>query len=158
MEPCLRHCRRGSHPGTGDPSCALPDDAAQDSWRSRLQDACPHLTAEAIYNFLLERQYPADVLAELTQLFSRDSHALWYVCATARLRPAPNGQLLPAGEDEDITNETELRKTDIRGRNAAADAAAAEGNPAQTMEAAWPARPRPIWRPSAAVTASVPEH
>ena len=54
------------------PSCALPDDAAQDSWRSRLQDACPHLTAEAIYNFLLERQYPADVLAELTQLFSRD--------------------------------------------------------------------------------------
>ena len=60
------------------PSCALPDDAAQDSWRSRLRDACPHLTAEAIYNFLLERQYPANVLAELTQLFSRDSHALWY--------------------------------------------------------------------------------
>lgn len=28
------------------PSCALPDDAAQDSWRSRLRDACPHLTAE----------------------------------------------------------------------------------------------------------------
>ena len=35
------------------PSCALPDDSAQDSWRSRLQDACPHLTAEAIYNFCL---------------------------------------------------------------------------------------------------------
>ena len=31
----------------------------QDSWRSRLRDACPHLTAESIYNFLLERQYPA---------------------------------------------------------------------------------------------------
>lgn len=96
------------------PSCALPDDAAQDSWRSRLQDACPHLTAEAIYNFLLERQYPADVLAELTQLFSRDSHALWYAAPRPGSRPAPNGQLLPAGEDEDITNETELRKTDTR--------------------------------------------
>ena len=96
------------------PSCALPDDAMQDSWRSRLQDACPHLTAEAIYNFLLERQYPADVLAELTQLFSRDSHALWYAAPRPCSRPAPNGQLLPAGEDEDITNETELRKTDTR--------------------------------------------
>ena len=96
------------------PSCALPDDAAQDSWRSRLQDACPHLTAEAIYNFLLERQYPADVLAELTQLFSRDSHALWYAAPRPGSRPAPNGHLLPAGEDEDITNETELRKTDTR--------------------------------------------
>lgn len=96
------------------PSCALPDDAAQDSWRSRLQDACPHLTAEAIYNFLLERQYPADVLAELTQLFSRDNHALWYAAPRPGSRPAPNGQLLPAGEDEDITNETELRKADTR--------------------------------------------
>ena len=96
------------------PSCALPDDAAQDSWRSRLRDVCPHLTAEAIYNFLLERQYPADVLAELTQLFSRDSHALWYAAPRPGSRPAPNGQLLPAGEDEDITNETELRKTDTR--------------------------------------------
>lgn len=96
------------------PSCALPDDAAQDSWRSRLRDACPHLTAESIYNFLLERQYPADVLAELTQLFSRDSHALWYAAPRPCSRPAPNGQLLPAGEDEDITNETELRKTDTR--------------------------------------------
>ena len=96
------------------PSCALPDDAAQDSWRSRLRDACPHLTAEAIYNFLLERQYPADVLAELTQLFSRDSHALWYAAPRPGSRPAPNGQLLPAGEDEDITNETELRKADTR--------------------------------------------
>ena len=96
------------------PSCALPDDAAQDSWRSRLQDACPHLTAEAIYNFLLERQYPADVLAELTQLFSRDSHALWYAAPRPGSRPAPNGQLLPAGEDEDIANETELRKADTR--------------------------------------------
>ena len=82
------------------PSCALPDDAAQDSWRSRLRDACPHLTAEAIYNFLLERQYPADVLAELTQLFSRDSHALWYAAPRPGSRPAPNGQLLPAGERE----------------------------------------------------------
>ena len=96
------------------PSCALPNDAAQDSWRSRLQDACPHLTAEAIYNFLLERQYPADVLAELTQLFSRDSHALWYAAPRPGSRPAPNGQLLPAGEDEDLTNETELRKADTR--------------------------------------------
>ncbi|MFR2537375.1 MAG: VWA-like domain-containing protein [Faecalibacterium sp.] len=96
------------------PSCALPDDAMQDSWRSRLRDACPHLTAEAIYNFLLERQYPADVLAELTQLFSRDNHALWYAAPRPGSRPAPNGQLLPAGEDEDITNETELRKTDTR--------------------------------------------
>lgn len=96
------------------PSCALPDDAAQDSWRSRLRDACPHLTAEAIYNFLLERQYPANVLAELTQLFSRDSHALWYAAPRPDSRPAPNGQLLPAGEDEDITNETELRKADTR--------------------------------------------
>lgn len=96
------------------PSCALPDDAMQDSWRSRLRDACPHLTAEAIYNFLLERQYPADVLAELTRLFARDSHALWYAAPRPGSRPAPNGQLLPAGEDEDITNETELRKTDTR--------------------------------------------
>ena len=96
------------------PSCALPDDAMQDSWRSRLRDACPHLTAESIYNFLLERQYPADVLAELTQLFSRDSHALWYAAPRPGSRPAPNGQLLPAVEDEDITNETELRKTDTR--------------------------------------------
>ena len=80
------------------PSCALPDDAAQDSWRSRLQDACPHLTAEAIYNFLLERQYPADVLAELTRLFARDSHALWYAAPHPGSRPAPNGQLLPAGQ------------------------------------------------------------
>ena len=96
------------------PSCALPDDAMQDSWRSRLRDACPHLTAEAIYNFLLERQYPADVLAELTRLFARDSHALWYAAPHPGSRPAPNGQLLPAGEDEDITNETELRKADTR--------------------------------------------
>ena len=96
------------------PSCALPEDAMQDSWRSRLRDACPHLTAEAIYNFLLERQYPADVLAELTQLFSRDNHALWYAAPRPGSRPAPNGQLLPAGEDEDITNETELRKADTR--------------------------------------------
>ena len=96
------------------PSCALPDDAAQDSWRSRLRDACPYLTAEVIYNFLLERQYPADVLAELTQLFSRDSHALWYAAPRPGSRPSPNGQLLPTGEDEDITNETELRKTDTR--------------------------------------------
>ena len=96
------------------PSCALPDDAMQDSWRSRLRDACPHLTAEAIYNFLLERQYPADVLAELTRLFARDSHALWYAAPRPGSRPAPNGQLLPAGGDEDITNETELRKTDTR--------------------------------------------
>ena len=96
------------------PSCALPDDAAQDSWRSRLQDACPHLTAEAIYNFLLERQYPADVLAELTQLFSRARHALWYAAPRPGSRPAPNGLLLPAGEDEDITIVTVLRKTDTR--------------------------------------------
>ena len=75
------------------PSCALPDDAAQDSWRSRLQDACPHLTAEAIYNFLLERQYPADVLAELTRLFARDSHALWYAAPHPGSRPAASGQL-----------------------------------------------------------------
>lgn len=120
------------------PSCALPDDAMQDSWRSRLRDACPHLTAEAIYNFLLERQYPADVLAELTQLFSRDNHALWYAAPRPGSRPAPNGQLLPAGEDEDITNETELRKTDTRDETLQQMPAAAEGSPAQTMEAAGP--------------------
>ena len=50
----------------------------------------------------------------MTQLFSRDSHALWYAAPRPGSRPAPNGQLLPAGEDEDIANETELRKTDTR--------------------------------------------
>ena len=72
------------------PSCALPDDAAQDSWRSRLRDACPHLTAEAIYNFLLERQYPADVLAELTpSFFSPGQPCALVCCATARLSSGP---------------------------------------------------------------------
>ena len=45
---------------------------------------------------------------------ARDSHALWYAAPRPDSRPAPNGQLLPAGEDEDITNETELRKADTR--------------------------------------------
>ncbi len=106
-------------------------------WRSRLQDACPHLTAEAIYNFLLERQYPADVLAELTRLFARDSHALWYAAPHPGSRPAASGQLLPTGE-EDADDETELRKADTRDETLQQAAAAAEGNPAQTMEAAGP--------------------
>lgn len=95
------------------PSCALPDDAAQDDWRSRLRDTCPHLTAEELYNFLLERQYPADVLTELTRLFSRDSHALWYAAPRAGAsRPVQSGTLLPTEEPDDTAEDTELRKTD----------------------------------------------
>lgn len=94
------------------PSCTLPDDAAQDIWRSRLQDACPHLTAESIYNFLLERQYPADVLTELTLLFARDSHALWYAVPRSGSRPIPSGQLLPACNEDETSDETELRKAE----------------------------------------------
>ncbi len=140
------------------PSCALPDDAAQDSWCSRLRDACPHLTAEAIYNFLLERQYPANVLAELTQLFSRDSHALWYAAPRPGSRPAPNGQLLPAGEDEDITNETELRKTDTQDETLQQ----MQQRQKEALRRQWKQLARQaktdLGRPSAAVTASVPEH
>jgi hypothetical protein len=72
-------------------------------------------------------------------------------------RPAPNGQLLPAGEDEDITNETELRKADTRDETLQQ----MQQRQKETLRRQWKQlarRPRPIWRPSAAVTASVPEH
>ena len=92
------------------PACALPADEAQDDWRSRLWDTCPHMTAEELYNFLLERQYPSDVLAELEQRFSRDSHSFWYAGPKpGSSRPAPNGTLLPTEEDE-TSDETELRR------------------------------------------------
>lgn len=91
-------------------ACALPEDSAQDDWRSRLRDACPHLTAEELYNFLLDRQYPSDVLTELEHLFSRDSHRFWD--AAPRLgnsRPAQSDPLLPT-EEEETTDSTELRR------------------------------------------------
>ena len=131
------------------PSCALPDDAAQDSWRSRLQDACPHLTAEAIYNFLLERQYPADVLAELTQLFSRDSHALWYA--------APRPSCCPPGRMRISPTRPNCAKP-TSGTKRCSRCSSGRRKPCADNGSSWPARPRPIWRPSAAVTASVPEH
>ena len=64
----------------------------------------------------------------------------------------------PPGEDEDITNETELRKADTRDETLQQMQQRQKEALPQTMEASWPARPRLIWRPSAAVTASVPEH
>ena len=94
-------------------SCALPDDTAQDGWRSRLRDSCPHLTAEEIYNFLLERCYSSDVLSVLEQIFARDSHAFWYAALrSGSSRPAQNGQSLSTEDHAEQTDETELRKAD----------------------------------------------
>ena len=53
------------------------------------------------------------MLAELTRLFARDSHVLWYAAPRSGSRPAAGGQLLPAGE-EDPADETELRIADSR--------------------------------------------
>lgn len=57
--------------------CALPTDREQDEWRMRLTENCPHMTAEELYNYLLQRQYDGETLAELHALFYRDDHSLW---------------------------------------------------------------------------------
>ena len=87
------------------PSCALPDDAGQDDWLLRLREACPKMTAQEVYNFLLERQYPADVLAELREKFSRDSHLLWYARSRKRGVQKPGGEKLPTSAQPEETED-----------------------------------------------------
>lgn len=87
------------------PSCALLEDAGQDDWLFRLREACPKMTAQELYNFLLERQYPADVLAELREKFSRDSHLLWYARSRKRGAQKPGGEKLPTSVQQDETED-----------------------------------------------------
>lgn len=139
------------------PSCALPDDAAQDSWRSRLQDACPHLTAEAIYNFLLERQYPADVLAELTQLFPGTAMRSGMLRHGLALVRPPTDSCCPPGRMRISPTRPSCAKP-TPGTKRCSRCSSGRRKPCADNGSSWPAKPRPIWRPSAAVTASVPEH
>lgn len=82
------------------PSCALPSDAGQRDWFLRLQEACPKMTAQEVYNFLLERQYPADVRAELREKFVRDSHLLWEVRSGKTSGRKPGGEKMPLAPEE----------------------------------------------------------
>lgn len=86
------------------PSCRVPEEKEQDEWRGRLSEFCPHMTAEELYNFLLERQYGASETAGLRRLFARDSHVLW------NLKEARPGQKGKSGQgmkmpEEPATND-----------------------------------------------------
>ena len=61
------------------PSCTAENDAAQSERLLTFRELCPHMTAEEIYNFLLERQYDAETLRELQKLYERDLHVFWYL-------------------------------------------------------------------------------
>lgn len=82
------------------PSCALPEDSSQQDWFLRLRESCPQMTAQELYNFLLERQYPADVLADLREKFCRDSHILWYTRPGRKSGRKPGGEKLSLSPDE----------------------------------------------------------
>jgi predicted metal-dependent peptidase len=73
------------------PACTLSEDSTQDDWRRRLVEACPHMTAEELYNYLLGHNPEDETRLQLQQLFCRDSHLLWYAHSGAHRKKAADG-------------------------------------------------------------------
>ena len=80
-------------------SCALPSDKDQESWRLRLAENCPHMTAEELYNFMLQRQFDQEILTELHGLFRQDFHGFWAIRSTDRHAKNSSGKKIQLTEE-----------------------------------------------------------
>lgn len=57
--------------------CILEEDGEQRQYLALLQEYCPHMTAEELYNYFLAREQEEEKTKELAALFQKDSHFLW---------------------------------------------------------------------------------
>lgn len=58
-------------------SCSLEGDEGQQEWLSVLEEYCPHMTAEEVYQYFLDRGLDEVQEEKLARLFEKDSHFLW---------------------------------------------------------------------------------
>lgn len=58
-------------------SCSLEGDRGQQEWLSVLEEYCPHMTAEELYQYFLDRGLDEREKEKLSGLFRKDSHFLW---------------------------------------------------------------------------------
>ena len=58
-------------------SCSLEEDGGQQEWLSVLEEYCPHMTAEELYQYFLDRGLNEGEKEKLSGLFRKDSHFLW---------------------------------------------------------------------------------
>ena len=58
-------------------SCSLQGDEGQQEWLLVLEEYCPHMTAEELYRYFLDRGLEEGRQGKLAQLFEKDSHFLW---------------------------------------------------------------------------------
>lgn len=93
-----------------DAAYGMPEDGQRSQWLFRLAENCPHMTAQELYNYLLDAPFDSETLRTLAALFAQDSHRLWY--APAGRRPArtgakvpPDAEMQPDDSEEEDTDE-----------------------------------------------------